>query len=280
MDNVLNNTKDFLNSNNIVAKASFILLTVLIFSIVFKLCLQLLMWLITPSNSPRLINGMIDGSHTVVIPQNPKHAGSITVPRSVNTSKGIEFTWSIWLYVKNDKPHSSYRHVFNKGTSMRLLNRDDITDDGSVKTGVDNGIMYPNNAPGLYLTPHTNDMVIIMNTYDNIDEHITINDIPLNKWINVVCTCQGHQISVYINGTIAKSHKLMGVPKQNYEDVNVALNGGFNGQISNLFYYNYALSPKSIRDISRAGPNTSQSSVMANIQSTYNNYLSMNWFFG
>lgn len=280
MDNVMTNTKEFLNSNNIVAKLSFLILVVLIFTIVFKLCLQLLMWLMSPSNNPRLINGMIDGSHTVIIPQDPKTSGSILVPRSINASKGIEFTWSVWLFIKNDKLYSEYRHIFNKGTSMRLLNSDDYTDTGNIKEGVDNGIMYPNNAPGLYLTPYTNDIMLIINTHENINEHITITDVPLNKWINVVCKCQGRQVSVYVNGTITKSHQLMSVPKQNYENINVALNGGFNGHLSNLFYYDYALSPKSIRDIARDGPNTSQSSVMANIQSAYNNYLSMRWFFG
>ena len=49
-------------------------------------------------------------------------------------------------------------------------------------------------------------------------------------------------LDVYINGSIIKSHHLHGVPKQNYGDVYIAPNGGFAGYISNLWYYNYALS--------------------------------------
>jgi hypothetical protein len=87
-----------------------------------------------------------------------------------------------------------------------------------------------------------------MNTFNVINEEIVIPDIPINKWVNVIIRCQNTTLDVYINGTIARSINLVGVPKQNYGDVYIAPNGGFSGYISNLWYYNYALG---INEISR-----------------------------
>lgn len=69
-------------------------------------------------NSPHLIDGMLDGRQTVVIPQDPKASGSITINRSKNGPAGIEFTWSVWVYI-NDLQYLSgqYRHIFHKGNN-------------------------------------------------------------------------------------------------------------------------------------------------------------------
>jgi hypothetical protein len=120
-----------------------------------------------------------------------------------------------------------------------------------------------------------------MNTFDVINEEITIPEIPMNKWVNVIIRCTHTTLDVYINGTIARSLNLTGVPKQNYGDVYVAMNGGFDGYISNLWYYNYALGAAAIQNLMTSGPNTtminggSSNSMTSNL----NNYLSLRWFF-
>ena len=101
----------------------------------------------------------------------------------------------------------------------------------------------------------------------------------MNKWINVIIRCENTELDVYINGSIARSYKLHGVPKQNYGDVYVAMNGGFSGNISNLWYYNHALGAGEIQSISAKGPNTKLLSANGNtIKNT--SYLSTRWYFG
>jgi hypothetical protein len=117
-----------------------------------------------------------------------------------------------------------------------------------------------------------------MNTFNVINEEISIPDIPMNKWVNVLIRCQGNKFDVYINGTIARSLNLIGVPKQNYGDVFVAMNGGFAGYISNLWYHNYALGTTAIQKLVENGPNTKM--IGSNGMSDKNrNYLSLRWFF-
>jgi hypothetical protein len=117
-----------------------------------------------------------------------------------------------------------------------------------------------------------------MNTFNVINEEITIPDIPLNKWVNIILRCQNTTLDVYINGTITRSVELTGVPKQNYGDVYVAMNGGFNGYISNLWYYNYALGTAAIQNLVAKGPNTNMiGSTGMNDKNA--DYLSLRWFF-
>ena len=118
----------------------------------------------------------------------------------------------------------------------------------------------------------------MMNTFNVINEEIIVNDIPLNKWVNVIIRCQSNTIDVYINGIITKSHHLHGVPRQNYGDVFIAPNGGFSGYISNLWYYNYALGTAEITRIANKGANTYlRGSNGINLNKP--NYLSLRWFF-
>lgn len=253
--------KDFMNSSSLIARVSFILLVFLLFVVVLQFSIGILAWFFGPTNSPHLIDGMIDAKQTVIIPQDPSKANAKPISRSVNGPEGIEFTWSVWVFI-DDTPASTYRHIFSKGNA----------------NVAENGLNFPNNAPGLYIVPNTNALKVVMNTYNNINEEVVVNDIPLNKWVNVIIRCRNTNIDIYINGTITKSLHLTSVPKQNYGDVNVALNGGFSGYISNLWYYDYSLGTAAIYNLVKAGPNTKMNGSNA-INLKNPNYLSLRWFF-
>ena len=94
-----------------------------------------------------------------------------------------------------------------------------------------------------------------MNTFENIEEKIIVEDVPLNKWINVMIRVENTTVDVYINGTITKRHELSGVPFQNYGNVYMSMNGGFSGYTSNLWYWDYGLGTSHIQSIVDQGPN-------------------------
>ena len=264
-----NPTQDFFSSNSIVAMIAFLLLVLFGFIILLRLGISFLGFFLAPTGSPKLINGMVDAKQLIVIPQDPTSSGSVTITRSVNANEGIEFTWSVWIFI-DDLTYNSgnYRCVFYKGN--------DYAKNPDAQEA--QGLNFPNNAPGLYIAPNTNSLVVMMNTFNVINEEIKINDIPLNKWVNVIIRCQNNTLDIYINGTIVKSHHLHGVPKQNYGDVYVAANGGFSGYISNLWYYNYALGTTEIATLANKGADTTMT-VSGNINVNNNNYLSLRWFF-
>lgn len=255
--------KDFLNSNSLVAKFIFLIVVLILFVILFRLGIALVTWLFSPNPSPHLIDGMVDAKNLIVFQQDPSMNQSKTIYRSVNASDGLEFTWSVWIYI-NDLTYlnNQYRNIFYKGNSDMNTN----------------GLNFPNNAPGLYIAPNSNNLVVMMNTYDVINQEIVVPDIPLNKWVNIIVRCQNNVLDVYINGTIARSITLRGVPKQNYGNVFVGMNGGFDGYVSNLWYYNYALGTAQILGLVGKGPNTKMIGE-GGMGLKKPDYLSLRWYF-
>lgn len=254
--------KGFLESNSLVSKFAFLLLVIIGFIFFLRLGISLMAWIFKPNESPHLIDGMVDAKQMIIYPQDPSNNGAVTIYRSVNATQGLEFTWSVWILISDLQNNPGmYRHIFSKGNSKLSAN----------------GLIEPNNAPGLYIAPNTNALVVKMNTFNVINEEVVIPDIPISKWVNVIIRCENTKMDVYINGTIARSVNLVGVPKQNYGDVYVAMNGGFDGYISNLWYYNYALGTAGIQRIVENGPNLKM--IGSNgIGDKMRDYLSLRWF--
>jgi hypothetical protein len=265
-DRVVDGTREFLESNSLVAKAAFLLLVLIVFVLAVRVSAQFLSWLFQYNKSPYLIDGMVDGKTMQVIPQDPNLKNAVTLVRSDNQQDGIEFTYSTWIIIDDlVYQDGQYRHIFHKGNDNINYTSEPI------------GMNQPNNAPGLYIAPNTNALVVVMNTFDNIQEKLTIDDIPLNKWMCVQIRVSNHQLDVFINGKLAKRLIMKGVPRQNYGNVYVAMNGGFSGNISDLRYFNSALGTAEIQSIVDSGPNL----TLVGPEATGNKpkYLSLRWFF-
>ena len=270
--------KDFLQSNSIIAKFAFLILVLILFLMVLSLGTKILTWIFSPTHNPILIDGMILSNQMMIIPQNPSIKGAKPIYRSDNEREGMEFTWSVWVKI-DDYAYKidQYKHVFHKGN-----NNIPTTEAGAGKAGIN----FPNNAPGLYIKPvlknqkrgNTAGFLIKMNSFNNIDEDVHIDNIPLNKWVNVIIrVTKQTQLDVYISGTLVKRHMMKSVSKQNYGDVYASLNGGFMGNTSDLRYFESALSTSEIQNIVNKGPNTNLVSG-ASIGKSKNKYLSTRWF--
>ena len=135
---------------------------------------------------------------------------------------------------------------------------------------------FPNNGPGLYIHPTRNSLIVVMNTFKNILEEVEVTDLPLHKWVNIAIRVKGNIMDVFINGDVAVRHTFDSVPKQNYGDVFVNLNGGFSGNLSDLWYHDYALSGTEVMQIVRDGPDLS-TKVDKSIAAPP--YLSLQWYF-
>ncbi len=257
---VVASTRSFLDAESFVGKVAFLLLAVVVFMMLLRVGLAAITRVFGNNGTTHLVQGMVPGTHRLVFAQD---GGPGTVQRSVNQTDGVEFTWSVWLFVNAlQSQGTKFNHVFSKGN-------DEVGE---------NGMVEPNNAPGVYLAPRTNALTIVMNTFRTIHEEITVDDLPLNKWVHVVIRCKNTTLDVYINGQVARSLELDGVPKQNYGHVNVAMNGGFDGYLSNLWYFNEALSPIDIQRLVRGGPNTTMVGSIDAITNDLTDYLSPLWY--
>jgi hypothetical protein len=266
-------SKDFLESNTLIAKIAFLLLVIILFFILLRICISLLSWLLAPSQNMTLVSGIVDATQPIIISQDTSSQSSMPIIRSTNQTEGMEFTWSIWIFLKPvTAPPSSQspQHIFSKG----------IFNSGSVGSGKCSP--FSNNAPGLYLSG-ANTLLVVMDstttpgciTGTNIP--VTIDNMPINKWFNVVIRLTNNNLDVYINGRLTERKTFTdGVPNQNYDDVYICKNGGFNGYIADLKYYNSSIGTSEINSIVSSGPNTSIDT--SSLKNNMPPYLSGNWY--
>jgi len=281
--------KDFVSSNTMISRLTFLLAIIILFSALFYIGCKILYVLLSPSQTPYIISGMKDATEALTVTQALGAKTSIPLLRSANQYEGIEFTYSFWIYVNNleYKDEIDYMHVFNKGSPPNS------TGEGG------SGLFGPNNCPGVYLYKGKRNystnllekfpilgMLVRINVFHNNNsvskayyDDIYVDAIPIKKWVGVVIRATSQNIiDIYINGNLTKRHKLSNIIKQNYDNLYVNYNGGFLGNLSNLKYYNYAIGTFEINSITSKGPNL-KTKKSSNINKSKPPYLSSQWYF-
>ncbi len=249
-------SEEFITSNSIIAKISFFLLVLVIFIIVMKTVIWLFNWIYSIPAAVHLTDGMVGGNVSRTFSQDPEKKDSKIILRSVNQEEGLEFTWSVWMFINELPTVGTKGNVFIKGGM-----------------GVE--------SPSVYVTRNVQDptVEVRMNTFGG-QEIATINNVPMKKWFNLMIRCSGKNVDLYVNGIIAVRHELQHVAKQNYGNVVLHAYGGYDGYTSNLWYFNRAISTMEIADIARKGPNLKELSETGpeNKKMKSYNYLSLQWF--
>ena len=209
--------------------------------------------------SPFLLRGMIPGSQTFIIEQNPKHESSIPILRSRNENEGIEFSYTVWLFVDDwiNYKRGMWKSVFIKGNSNAQPDNQEENLDKLCDNLKDYGNSTMIACPGLWFYPKTNALKININTFDKMVNSININNIPSNKWFCLAVVARHNQVDVYINGFLKHKLSLAGsIIRQNFSNLYINPNGGFSGKLSNLRYYDYAIGINDLMREVEAGPVT------------------------
>ena len=282
--NALDASKEFLNSNSMIARFVFVILVLIAFMVLLNLGVSLVTYFLSPSRSPYVIHGMLSGTETTTFTQDPA-SGKAIIYRSNDQNGGIEFTWSMWLKIDAMPNDKNYHCVFVKGTDSYTRGTD-VT--------VTYGIAEVNNGPGVYLYKEVSSNTDVSATemkmayrMDTVSQDPTgqsesleavIPNLPVGKWFHVAIRMQNKSLDSYVNGVIVNRISFGNhVPKQNYDPIIYAGNGGFAGYTSNLRYYDYALSVFEINSVVYYGPNTSSANGSAG---TYFDYLGQSWYYG
>jgi hypothetical protein len=288
--------REFIESNSLVAKFAFILMVFIVFTIGVKLSIIGLSYLMLPSMSPFVLDGTANTEDMAMEKtQDPAKEDSVFIARSMNEDGGLEYTWSAWFYI-NQVPleKDKYSRIFSKG--------------GEGTKSSEDGIYYPNNAPGLYIkftetvsatNPDRTDKgvnVSLLAVVDvngkndneadkkkNLHEQLIATDIPMKNWVNAVIRVTNNVIDLYINGRLAQRRKTVGIPLQNYGKVYIGESKAskrFSGYISTIQYFNYSVGSNKIKSIVDEGPNMKMVTNTGGQASTKNvgSYLSNNWY--
>ena len=277
-------SSEFLESNTIVAKFAFIIIVLIGFMLLFRLGVVILSYFLSPSGSPYLVKGQIDGNEAIEIAQDSRTSNPL-VKFSENQNSGIEFTYSVWLFL-NGQADNKFHHIFNKGIYTK---NSDETIGGTNSPGLfvktnnkDPNVAADNKKDG------TSELTVYMdtlegngtvpNTMGSNREMLTINNIPHKKWSNVIIRIQNRILDVYVNGVLTNRKDLEYIPRQNYGSIFVCQSGGFAGKLSDLRYHDSALNVFQINQIVTAGPSTSTSSSSSSPSTGYYNYLSSQFY--
>lgn len=266
--------REFLESNSILAKFAFLIIVFIVFMVIFKIMVSILGYFLSPSRSPYIIRGALGGNENEQITQDPKKEDSVVVLKSNDRHRGIEFTWSTWLYL-DETQDASYNPIFVKGTgsadgsNIRIVNGPGVY----VKTDASNNIAHQN----LHIFMDHVGETPVGGTGSGRDE-IKVEKLPLKKWFHLAIRMQNMVMDIYVNGTIVKRHNMDKIPKQNYHDIFAAID--FKGKLSNLRYYDRALNVFEINNIVMFGPDTNPSERSIDRSGTSGNYsyMSSSWY--
>ena len=114
-----NPVSDFMTSNDLVYRITFVFFIFVICVIIIKVVMLNTVKTYTVKNDVLLINGTIDAQSPITIPQSINNLSTLVVP-SRNRPGGLEFTWSVWIYIKSvysgaSGSNSLFTPVFFKG---------------------------------------------------------------------------------------------------------------------------------------------------------------------
>ena len=256
-------SSEFLNSNSIISKFVFLILVLVIFIMLLNLGVYLIGYFLRPDTSPYVVKGLINANRKITVTQDPKNSNAVTIYRSNNEDKGIEFTWSVWLYL-DGLPWGASKPIFSKGVGSSHKGPAVTFIKQNTESGTDATVKTGTGAIKIEMDS------VVPNDPDNIP--VIIKNVPLNRWFNLAIRMQNKIMDVYVNGIVANRYVFKNVPKQNYGDIEV---GGFNGNLSDLRYFDSALNVFQINNITMAGPNLTSA---ATAKDTKFDYLANAWY--
>lgn len=169
--------------------------------VVLVLIVAVLLWLIYMYN-PVLVNGLVNARYPLDI-------------KSDNLSSTLnEFTVSFWYYVEG------WNYKYNE--QKTLLN----WDNGKLKVTFDT---------------KKNNMAVSMKDLNGESHVCKVVDLKLQKWNFVSITLWNRSLDIMLDDEYSHSCAQDNTPSYvNSDSLNLFGNDGFNGNLSNLYFYNYA----------------------------------------
>jgi hypothetical protein len=178
---------------------------------------------------------------------------NVALPVSLNQDQGMTFSYSCWVRIDNFAYRPGVQKViFTKGPP-------DLS----------------SSCPSLLIDGNTNTLLVKLDTY-GATEIVPISNIPAKKWIHVAIVVEQKSVDVYINGVLHTHHSIIQVPRQNSGTVHTGINGGFEGKLANLIYYNYFLKPSDIPPLMSNPPQADPSDSTASMPP----YFDISWWIG
>lgn len=202
---------------------------------------------------------------------NPTSPIVLPIPRmnsDLRVKQGGVYTISFWMYITS--------WDFRSGLAKSVLQ---ISDAGMTSNDLLTTVLYPNEAKmmvrvftdapaeGPDFTSSTESAKLFsgggnlnMFTPSGQMPVCDLQDIDLQRWINITISVNGRIVDVYYDGKLNRSCVLKGVPTASAsgtQAVVIGRSGGFMGKMSGVQFFGYPLTPDRIYAIYQAGPQSS-----------------------
>jgi hypothetical protein len=176
----------------------------------------------------------------VIKSENKAIGENVTFSTAIN---GMEYSYSFWMYVDNIENTVTKKHVISRG-----------------------------NNPVVYLDNNTNKLKVMIAVSENPDiesidnyQVMTIDYIPIQRWVNILVVMDNDFITLYMDGEIYSVANLLNQDSTGANKIISTSNGimsigekngypGFDGYMSKVQYFNYALTIDHARAIYKSGP--------------------------
>lgn len=208
-----------------------------------------------------LINYMTKNTNMIIDGlRNGRNLSTISASSLATNGSGVpsgNFAYSVWFYV-NDW---NYRYGQPKVIFGRM---GAPSQDG---TGSINGVSGVDPSPLVLLGAVENNILVSLGCFPGIDEPPTtvggktvvhtcsVQNIPIQKWVNLTISVFGRSMDIYIDGKLVKTCLLPGVANiNNNADIQVTPSGGFDGWLSKLSFFSNPLNPQDAYNIYVKGP--------------------------
>jgi len=184
----------------------------------------------------------------------------------VRVKQGGEYTISFWMYITS--------WDYRSGLPKSVLQ---IVDSNLKGSSLFTSILYPNEAK-LMVRIHTESNKsegVDYTKNSNFEDLLSgkqgaqmfapsisspmcdIQDIDLQRWVNITVSVNGRIVDVYYDGKLTRSCVLPDIPSApatGVQSVVVGQKGGYGGKLSGIQFFAYPLTPDRIYAIYQAGP--------------------------
>ena len=140
------------------------------------------------------------------------------------------------------------KHNFCKGFSYNNNTNKCLLKNSQLITGEESNI-------DSYIKSQSMNPYLLGNDYFSPSNDCDLIDLPIQRWSHVVVSLWNRTTDIYLNGKLVRSCILKNVPKiPHNEPLYVCQDGGFDGQFSQLRYFNRALNADQVYGLYQKGP--------------------------
>jgi hypothetical protein len=208
---------------------------------------------------------VVTGATQSAVPAKGATPFKITDDPLTSIKSGGEYTFTFWTYINSwgdgtGKPKNvltlTDSRLANNALMAVMLYPSDPKMAIRLYTGLTSGYDYTNNTNRRNLmTGAGGNLMGSMASMPKCD----LQDIDLQRWINITVSVHGRVVDVYYDGKLARSCILpsiilAGSGSKFQQSVVIGEYGGFQGSFGLMNYYAYALTPDRIYSIYLAGP--------------------------